>query len=124
MTLKGGLRGSLKIRLYLLAVGVLVLLTVFCVVIDIHSWKHVKAENIVTFQVMLGGLGMGAICTPIWNFINFDIRIQPVDDSITWPVPGGYSYSPDRTATVTYFEEMPRNQLIIRSREAPVSQPP
>lgn len=117
MILKNGLSRKTKIRLCLLFMGTLVLLTIICVVVDVRSWKNVKADNIVTFQVMLGGLGMGAICTPIWNFINFDMRIQPIDDSITWPIPGGYSYSPDRTATVSYFEEVPRGQLIIRSNE-------
>lgn len=65
---------------------------------------------------------MGAISTPIWNFINFDPRIQPIDDSTLWPIPGGYSYGPDRTATVSYFEEMPINQLLI-SPSPPLSLP-
>jgi hypothetical protein len=67
----------------------------------------------VAFQKMVGGVGMGAISTPIWNFINFDPRIQPIDDSTLWPIPGGYSYGPDRTGTVSYFEEIPVNQLLI-----------
>ena len=104
---------KIRIRLYLLFTCILIFLTIICVVVDVYSWKNVKADNIITFQVMLGGLGMGAICSPIWNFINFDMRIQPVDDSITWPIPGGYSYSPSRTATVSYFEEVPRDQLIF-----------
>lgn len=108
---------KIRIRLYLLFTCILIFLTIICVVVDVYSWKNVKADNIITFQVMLGGLGMGAICSPIWNFINFDMRIQPVDDSITWPIPGGYSYSPSRTATVSYFEEVPRNQLIFESSE-------
>ena len=62
---------------------------------------------------------MGAISTPMWNFINFDPRIQPVDDSTLWPIPGGYSYGPDRTATVSYFEEIPVNQLLISPSPPP-----
>jgi hypothetical protein len=81
---------------------------------DQYSWKRAQADQMVTFQRMVGGLGMGAISSPVWNIINFDPRIQPVDDSITWPIPGGYSYSPDRTATVSYFEEIPVNQLILQ----------
>jgi hypothetical protein len=73
----------------------------------------------VAFQKMVGGLGMGAISSPIWNFINFDPRIQSVDDSTLWPIPGGYSYSPDRTATVSYFEEIPVNQLFISPSPQP-----
>jgi hypothetical protein len=62
---------------------------------------------------------MGAISVPIWNFINFDPRIQPIDDSTLWPIPGGYSYGPDRTATVSYFEEIPFNQLLISPSPPP-----
>ncbi|MGB9629424.1 MAG: hypothetical protein ACPL6D_12245 [Thermodesulfobacteriota bacterium] len=92
----------------------LITLTLIAMVWDHSSWKRVKTDQMVIFQRMVGGVGMGAISVPIWNFINFDPRIQPVDDSITWPIPGGYSYGPDRTATVSYFEEVPVNQLIIQ----------
>jgi hypothetical protein len=108
------LKKKIGIRFYFLFTCILIFLTIICVVVDVYNWKNVKAENIITFQVMLGGLGMGAICSPIWNFINFDMRIQPIDDSITWPIPGGYSYSPSRTATVSYFEEVPGDQLILK----------
>lgn len=101
-----------KIRFYLTIPAILIVLAIAAIAYDMSVWKHVQAEKMVTFQRMVGGLGMGAISTPLYNFINYDPRIQPVDDSITWPVPGVYSYGPDRTATVSYFEEIPRNQLI------------
>ena len=104
---------SRKIRFYLLFLIVLITLTMLAMAWDQHSWKRVQVDQMVVFQRMVGGVGMGAISVPIWNFINFDPRIQPVDDSITWPIPGGYSYGPDRTATVSYFEEIPVNQLFI-----------
>ena len=102
-----------KIRFYLLFLIVLITLTISAMAWDQYSWKRVQADQMVAFQKMVGGVGMGAISTPIWNFINFDPRIQPIDDSITWPIPGGYSYGPDRTATVSYFEEIPFNQLSL-----------
>jgi hypothetical protein len=102
-----------RIRFYLLFLMVLITLTISAIIWDQYSWKRVQADQMVAFQRMVGGVGMGAISCPIWNFINFDPRIQPVDDSITWPIPGGYSYSPDRTATVSYFEEIPVNQLFL-----------
>jgi len=71
----------------------------------------------VAFQRMVGGVGMGAISTPLFNFINYDPRIQPVDDSVTWPVPGVYSYGPDRTASIFYFEEIPMDQLRVKGRD-------
>ncbi len=102
------------IRFYLLFLMVLIVLTVLTIAYDQYSWKRIQTDQMVAFQRMVGGVGMGAISTPIWNFINFDPRVQPVDDSITWPIPGGYSYGPDRTATVSYFEEMPVNQFMIK----------
>lgn len=103
-----------KSRLYLLVLGILIFFTIAAIAWDMYVWKQVQAKKMAVFQEMLGGIGMGAISTPVWNFINYDPRIQPVDDSITWPIPGGYSYGPDRTATVSYFEEIPKNQLIRR----------
>jgi len=104
---------SKKVRIYLLFLMILITLTIFSIAYDQYSWKRIKADQMITFQRMVGGVGMGAISCPIWNFINFDPRIQPVDDSTLWPIPGGYSYGPDRTATVSYFEEIPLNQLFL-----------
>jgi len=111
-----------KIRSYLFFLVVLIALTVLAIALDQYSWKRVQSDQMVAFQRMVGGVGMGAISTPIWNFINFDPRIQPVDDSTLWPIPGGYSYGPDRTATVSYFEELPVNQLLISP--SPLPSPP
>ena len=91
----------------------LVVMAGVAIAMDMKTWQGRRAENIRIFQRATGGLGMGAIASPIWQFINYDARILSVDDSITWPVPGGYSYGPDRTGTVTYFEEVPENQWII-----------
>ena len=102
-----------KIQSYLFLLLVLIALTVVMIAWDQYSWRRVHSDQMVNFQKMVGGVGMGAISTPIWNFINFDPRIQPVDDSTLWPIPGGYSYGPDRTATVSYFEELPANQLFL-----------
>jgi len=108
-----------KIRSYLFFLVVLIALTVLAIAWDQYSWKRIHSDQMVAFQRMVGGVGMGAISTPIWNFINFDPRIQPVDDSTLWPIPGGYSYGPDRTATVSYFEELPVNQLLISPSPPP-----
>lgn len=96
----------------LLLVGILVCFTAGAMVWDHYTWEHRKTGDLALFQDALGGLGLGAIASPIWNFINYDPRVMPVDDSITWPIPGGYSYGPDRTATLTYFEEIPQNQWV------------
>ena len=101
-------------RIVLFFVIFLVAITAAAIALDMQAWRGHKAEDIRVFQRATGGLGMGAIATPIWQFINYDARILSVDDSITWPVPGGYSYGPDRTGTVSYFEEVPEDQWIIR----------
>lgn len=98
----------------LILVILLAIMAGAAIAMDMNAWQGRRAENVRVFQRATGGLGMGAIASPIWQFINYDARVLSVDDSITWPVPGGYSYGPDRTGTVTYFEEVPENQWIIR----------
>jgi len=100
-------------RMVLVLMVLLIVMAGVAIAMDMKTWQGRRAENIRIFQRATGGLGMGAIASPIWQFINYDARILSVDDSITWPVPGGYSYGPDRTGTVTYFEEVPENQWII-----------
>jgi hypothetical protein len=100
--------------------GILLIFLVFflvgaCVLVlfaDSLMWKHVSEAPMKRFQHLAGGLGMGAIAAPVWNFINFDPRLLNVDDSVIWPIAGGYPYGPDRTATVTYFQEIPMYQLL------------
>ena len=103
-----------KVQIYLIFLIILIALAISAIALDQYSWKKIRSDQMVAFQRMVGGIGMGAISVPIWNFINFDPRIQSVDDSTLWPIPGGYSYSPDRTATVSYFEEIPVNQFMIK----------
>ncbi len=95
-------------------IAILVVAAAVVIAVDVFSSKGRKAENMRTFQRATGGTGMGAIATPIWQFINYDARIAIVDDSMMWPVPGGYSFGPDRTGSVTYFEETPEDQWIAR----------
>ncbi len=97
------------IRLLIFLV-ILVLVTTIAVAVDRFDWKYRSSESARVFQRACGGLGMGAIATPMWQFMNYDARALSVDDSITWPIPGGYSYGPDRTGTVTYFEEVPQDR--------------
>ena len=82
--------------------------------IDFFTWRAQRDGAARVFQKAVGGLGMGAIAAPIWQFINYDPRIMSVDDSITWPVPGGYSFGPERTSTVSSFDEKPEDQWISR----------
>jgi len=102
----------------LLGVMLLAAAAALALLVDAQAWKGRQAENTRVFQRATGGLGMGAIATPIWQFVNYDARILSVDDSITWPMPGAYSFGPDRTGTVSYFEETPLDEWNIVSGEA------
>jgi hypothetical protein len=103
-------------RRALVLILLLVAITGMAIGMDMLAWKGRKAEQMRIFQKATGGLGMGAIATPLWQFINYDARILSVDDSITWPIPGGYSYGPDRTGTVSYFREIPEDHWAILPR--------
>lgn len=101
-------------RVTLASIVFLVTITGAAIALDTLAWKGQKAQEIKIFQKATGGLGMGAIATPLWQFINYDARVLSIDDSITWPIPGGYSYGPDRTGAVSYFREIPEDQWVIR----------
>ena len=59
------------------------------------------------FQTALGGLGLGSVRVPAWNFRDFDPRLQPIPEDRLYPVPGGYAYSPERMTSITAFPEIP-----------------
>ena len=101
-------------RTLLILIALLAMTAAGSVALDMRAWVGSAAEELKVFQRAVGGLGMGAIAAPIWQFINYDARILSVDDSITWPVPGGYSYGPDRTATVSFFRELPGDQWVFQ----------
>ena len=57
------------------------------------------------FQRGIGGVGMGAVMVPAWNFCDFDPRLQSHGFDTLYPVPAGYSYSPDRLSMVSSFRK-------------------
>jgi len=59
--------------------------------------------NRVTFQQAIGGVGLGAVITPAWNFSDFDPRLQQYPADHFYPVPSGFPYSPDRLSMVSSF---------------------
>ena len=83
-------------------------------VLDAVYWSPRSGDDETRlFQRSVGGLGMGAASTPSWSIIHYDPRLQPIDDSTLWPVPGTFPYSPSAAATVVVFEELPREDLRI-----------
>ena len=61
-------------------------------------------QEMVSFQHAIGGVGMGAVMVPAWNFSDYDPRLQESSEDAVYPVPAGYSFSPDRLSMVSSFE--------------------
>ena len=57
------------------------------------------------FQQAIGGVGLGALITPAWNFSDFDPRLQQYPADHLYPVPSGFPYSPDRLSMVSSFTD-------------------
>lgn len=73
-------------------------------------WQDSRADSnaqrlgMFHFQRDVGGVGLGAVLVPAWNFRDYDPRLQQVAADTVYPLPGGYSYSPERLLMVTSFE--------------------
>lgn len=67
--------------------------------------RHNDYQQMTSFQQSVGGVGLGAVLVPAWNFSDFDPRLQPKATDTIYPIPGGYSYSPDRLAMVSAFDQ-------------------
>jgi len=96
---------------YLIFIGTVTILALLSLAVDAYSWRHKKGESVVSFQRVVGGLGMGATLKPSWCYISYDPRLENQCSCIEWPIPGGYCFCPDHTGTVTYFEEAPSKGL-------------
>ena len=84
--------------LFLAIAGVIVLL-----VFQHDCRSRPGRDSALCWQRRIGGIGMGSVLTPAWNFRDYDPRLQPVAKDTLYPVPGGYGYSPDRLGMVTWF---------------------
>lgn len=91
--------------LSLLAASLLIILS------ELYLWENYEAAEIKEFQRYVCGFGLGATINPAWGFISYDQRVDHVDETQLWPVPGGYSYSPDRGLSVSDFKEVIFNDL-------------
>jgi hypothetical protein len=79
------------------------LLVVVCVIRYDSRALPDTGSDLLRFQQMVGGVGLGAVIVPAWNFSDFDPRLQPEAMDTLYPLPGGYGYSPDRLAMVSAF---------------------
>ncbi len=88
---------------WLLATLITLVVIVLLVLYQDNSRRVVRQGGSKSFQTALGGMGMGAVTVPSWNFGDFDPRLQPGGYDRSYPIPGGYSYSPDRLTMVSSF---------------------
>ncbi len=97
-----------KMSAHKLIITIIVLLASSLLIIlnEWHSWKNYESVEMKAFQRYVCGLGLGASINPAWGFINYDARVDHVDETQLWPIPGGYSYSPDRGLSVSDFKEV------------------
>ena len=80
--------------------------SVTVLVYDWYSWKDFRADRIKSFQRYVCGFGLGASVNPKWGFLSFDPRVDSIDETGLFPVPGNYSYSPDRGLSVGDIKEV------------------
>jgi len=69
-------------------------------------------SKIRSLQRYLGGIGLGSVVSPEWGFLNYDPRIDHVDETGLWPIPGGYSYSPERGFSLSDIKEITLQALL------------
>jgi hypothetical protein len=96
---------EIRAKAPLLACAALLLLSLSVLALDACRWQSLSHEKMRWFQERTGGLGMGAVAAPAWSVVDFDPRLQPVDESKVWPLPGSYPYSPAAASSVTHFRE-------------------
>ena len=70
---------------------------------DVLTGQANRASSQYQLQRYIGGVGMGAVTVPAWNFSDYDPRLEVAADDSFYPIPGGYSFSPDRLGMVTSF---------------------
>ena len=90
-----------------LLAGIIFLGVTIAIVLSLESGdrKTEMQQARQSFQAGIGGMGMGATTVPAWNFGDFDPRLQPGSYDRLYPIPGGYSYSPDRLTMVSSFQD-------------------
>jgi hypothetical protein len=86
-------------------IGALLVVVVSVIWIDWRQANDSMNLEKFRFQQAIGGVGLGSVTVPAWNFRDYDPRLQQVAQDVLYPIPGGYSYSPDRLSMVFTFTE-------------------
>lgn len=79
-------------------VTVAIALTAATMILLFDRFGRGKEENVAgrMFQRTVCGLGIGSALRPDWGFATYDPRVDAADETSLGPVPGGYSYSPEK----------------------------
>ena len=93
-------------KILIIVLCILFTTSITIILYDGHSWKDYRGEKIRAFQQYGCGFGLGASINPGWGFLSFDPRVDSVDETSLFPVPGGYTYSPDSGLSVSGIKEM------------------
>ncbi|MEW6738841.1 MAG: hypothetical protein AB1325_02905 [Nitrospirota bacterium] len=96
----------MKANKLIITIAFLLVSSLLIILSEWHLWRNYESVKMKAFQGYVCGLGLGAAVNPAWGFINYDARIDSVDETQLWPIPGGYSYSPDRGLSVSDFREL------------------
>jgi hypothetical protein len=96
----------MKVNRLIITIAFLLVSSMLIILSEWHSWRNYESVKMKAFQGYVCGLGLGAAVNPAWGFISYDARIDSVDETQLWPIPGGYSYSPDRGLSVSDFREL------------------
>jgi len=76
--------------------GALLIAALSIIAFEFSAREHDGKKAGRAFQRAVCGLGIGSSLRPDWGFASYDPRIDLPDETSLWPVPGGYSYSPER----------------------------
>ncbi len=91
-------------KLVIFMITILLISTFFILGFESRGFKKEVPKKAV-LQEYLSGLGLGGVVRPSWGYLNYDPRIDFWDETILWPLPGGYSYSPERGFSVIDIRE-------------------
>jgi len=87
------------------------ILTGLFVIVYKDYYKENNHSGVRSLQRYLGGIGLGSVVSPEWGFLNYDPRIDYVDETGLWPIPSGYSYSPERGFSISDIKEISLKDL-------------
>ncbi len=63
-------------------------------------------EGVKGFQRLTAGFGLGSAVNARWGYNYFDPRLERIEETNLFPIPGGYPYNPARGSSLSEFTEV------------------